>query len=43
MTNPGHKTPDENEVELYVDNPDYDWRTDDGWMEAPVKPLKLGE
>jgi len=35
--------PDGNEVELYVDNPDYDWKSDDGWMEAPVKPLNLGE
>ena len=35
--------PDGNEVELYVDNPDYDWRNDDSWMEAPVKPLKLGQ
>lgn len=35
--------PDGNEVELYVDNPDYDWKSDDGWMEAPVKPLKLGK
>jgi catechol 2,3-dioxygenase len=35
--------PDGNELELYVDNPDYDWRTDNSWMEAPVKPLKLGK
>ena len=33
--------PDGNELELYVDNPDYDWRINDSWMEAPVKPLKL--
>ena len=37
------RDPDNNEVELYVDNPEYDWRGDDDWMEAPVKPLKLGE
>jgi len=35
------RDPDGNEVELYVDNPDYDWRNDDSWMEAPVKPLKI--
>ena len=34
------RDPDGNEIELYVDNPDYDWRNDDSWMEAPVKPLK---
>lgn len=36
------KDPDGNEVELYVDDPDYDWKNDDGWMEAPVKPLDFG-
>ncbi len=35
------RDPDGNEVELFVDNPAFDWRTDDGWMEAPVKPLRL--
>lgn len=35
------RDPDGNEVELYVDNPDYDWRADNSWMDAPVKPLKL--
>jgi catechol 2,3-dioxygenase len=35
------RDPDGNEVEMYVDNPDYDWRNDDSWMEAPVKPLKI--
>ncbi len=35
------RDPDGNEVELYVDNPNYDWNSDDGWMEAPVKPLTL--
>jgi len=35
------RDPDGNEVELFVDNPDYDWLSDDDWMEVPVKPLKL--
>lgn len=35
------RDPDGNEVELYVDNPAYDWRNDDSWMEAPVKPLNI--
>jgi catechol 2,3-dioxygenase len=33
--------PDGNEVELFVDDPSVDWRTDASWMEAPVKPLRL--
>lgn len=33
--------PDGNEIELYVDNPAFNWRQDDSWMEAPVKPLRL--
>ncbi len=37
------RDPDGNEVELYVDNTSYDWKNDDSWMEAPVKPLSLGE
>ncbi len=37
------RDPDGNEVELYVDDVDYDWRNNDSWMEAPVKPLILGE
>ena len=37
------RDPDGNEVELYADNPDCDWSTDNSWMEAPVKPLNLGE
>ena len=36
------RDPDGNELELYVDDPDYDWKNDDGWMQAPVKPLDLG-
>jgi catechol 2,3-dioxygenase len=35
------RDPDGNEVELFVDDPGYDWRGDDRWMEAPVKPLAL--
>jgi len=35
------RDPDGNEVELYVDNPDIDWRQDSSWMEAPVRPLVL--
>lgn len=33
--------PDGNEVELFVDNPAFDWRHDASWLEAPVKPLDL--
>jgi catechol 2,3-dioxygenase len=33
--------PDGNEVEIYIDNPLFDWRHDDSWMEGPVKPLVL--
>ena len=35
------RDPDDNEIELFVDNPDVDWRNDHSWMEAPVKPLRL--
>ena len=35
------RDPDGNEVELFVDDPRYDWRTRDDWMEAPVKPLRM--
>lgn len=35
------RDPDGNEVEIFVDNPDYDWRNDDSWMQAPVKPLEI--
>jgi catechol 2,3-dioxygenase len=35
------RDPDGNEVELFVDDPAFDWRNDASWMEAPVKPLKL--
>ena len=33
--------PDGNEVELYVDNPDVNWKTDKRWLQTPVKPLNL--
>ncbi len=33
--------PDGNEVELYVDDPDVDWRSSKAWMQKPVKPLDL--
>lgn len=35
------RDPDGNEIELYVDDPDYDWAESDEWMEAPVKGLDL--
>lgn len=35
------RDPDNNEVELFVDNAECDWHTDSSWMEAPVKPLDL--
>ncbi|MGB5261866.1 MAG: VOC family protein [Gammaproteobacteria bacterium] len=35
------RDPDGNEVELFIDNPDFDWHNDASWMDAPVKPLEL--
>jgi len=35
------RDPDGNEVELFADNPAYDWSKNDDWMEAPVRPLVL--
>jgi catechol 2,3-dioxygenase len=35
------KDPDGNDVELYVDDPAVDWRSDSGWMNEPVKSLDL--
>lgn len=35
------RDPDGNELELYVDDPDVDWRADNRWLETPVKPLTL--
>lgn len=31
--------PDGNEVELYTDRPDYDWRKRDDWLHLPPAPL----
>jgi catechol 2,3-dioxygenase len=33
------RDPDGNEIELFIDNPDFDWRSDTSWMDVPVKPL----
>jgi catechol 2,3-dioxygenase len=33
--------PDGNEIELYVDVPGVDWRSDPSLMAAPIKPLRL--
>jgi catechol 2,3-dioxygenase len=33
--------PDGNEVELFIDDPDYDWLNRSDWMEYPVRPLIL--
>lgn len=33
------RDPDGNEIELFVDNPEFNWRESDAWMEQPVKPL----
>ena len=35
------RDPDGNEVELFVDSRNFDWRNDKSWMDAPVKPLKF--
>lgn len=35
------RDPDGNEIELYVDDPNYDWNESEDWMEAPVKRLDL--
>lgn len=35
------RDPDGNELELFIDDPDFDWRNDSSWLEAPVKPLTL--
>lgn len=35
------RDPDNNEVELYVDNPACNWKDNDNWMQEPVKPLRL--
>jgi catechol-2,3-dioxygenase len=33
--------PDGNEIELYVDVPEVDWRSDPALVMSPVKPLRL--
>lgn len=35
------KDPDGNEIELYVDVPGVDWRSDPSLVLAPIKPLRL--
>ncbi len=35
------RDPDGNEIELYVDDPQVDWRESNAWMQEPVKPLKM--
>lgn len=35
------RDPDGNEIELFVDNPQFDWRNSDEWVRQPVKPLRL--
>lgn len=35
------RDPDGNGVELFVDNPNFDWHSDNSWMEVPVRSLKL--
>jgi len=33
--------PDGNEIELYVDIPGVDWRSDPSLVAAPIRPLRL--
>ncbi len=33
--------PDGNEIELYIDVPGVDWRTNPGLVAAPIRPLRL--
>lgn len=33
--------PDGNEIELYIDVPDVDWRSDPSLVMAPIKPLRI--
>ena len=35
------RDPDGNEIELYCDNPEVDWRADPAAVMAPIKPLWL--
>jgi catechol 2,3-dioxygenase len=36
------RDPDGNEIELYVDVPNYDWTKRKEWLHEPVRPLHLG-
>jgi catechol 2,3-dioxygenase len=33
--------PDGNEIELYIDDPDQDWKKDPALVLSPIKPLRL--
>ena len=33
--------PDGNEIELYIDDPQYDWKSDPKLVLSPIKPLSL--
>lgn len=35
------RDPDGNEVEVFVDDPNVDWRESKKWLDDPVRPLKL--
>ena len=35
--------PDGNEVEMYIDVAEFDWKEDASWLEYPVRPLHLAE
>ena len=35
------RDPDENDIELIVDDLRVGWRNDQGWLQTPVKPLRL--
>jgi len=35
------KDPDGNELELYIDCPEIDWKTDSSWIENPIKALNI--
>ena len=35
------RDPDGNELELYVDRPDYDWKNNREWIDDPVRPLHI--
>ena len=37
------RDPEGNQVELFADNPDVDWRRSSDWMEAPSLPVDLSK